>query len=618
MCVQIYDCDTRETEKNIFTLEIPDHEDWYAISMDLTTKQELSLKLAAPEGKKDYCLVKTDLQGMVLEVEETFPNAEDYPWNQDLMSLTRVFPLTDGRVILCRWDNENQTSVLNWFDEKNGIQKPLGTLEAESLSAVCCDEAGILYYYSSGGSIVRWDVEKDVKEELISNLYQDGIMIMDTAGLIWNAQGELLLCDMGQNDSMFYVFTCEEPVFNEEIQLACLQEPVGEEYLRKIAAVFSRENGGIPIVMEGLSESDYDDYRNRIFAELVAGKGPEMMFLSYEDMKLLQEKGSLYDLTDLISEDVMSQLIPGVTELGTVNGQLTGITPEIAFNTVITANATWEADSWSISEFEELLKEREDWDWPVNFLSDKIDYYTLFWMIFCRDLSHLPFLDLEQGSCNFDSEEFIEVLELCQKYGQSDSSPRDLQERVRMLKEGESLASIHYLFVGIRDFSDMMSTYGGDCHIVGFPEEQGGGSYIINYSQGYLAVNANAVHKEEIKDFINCLLSYEKQYEVNGTSVRLDVIRDSVVNLDGKPYMRTAAGEDAPIMEIAQKPDGTSYLEEYLDFVESCKPEPKRFSQLSEIIGEELADCFEGGKSAEDTADIIQSRVQLYLNETMQ
>lgn len=40
LCVQIYDSDTKETEKNIFTLEIPGHEDGDIVSIDLTAKRE--------------------------------------------------------------------------------------------------------------------------------------------------------------------------------------------------------------------------------------------------------------------------------------------------------------------------------------------------------------------------------------------------------------------------------------------------------------------------------------------------------------------------------------------------------------------------------------------------
>lgn len=617
LSVQVYDCDTKETEKTAFTLEIPDHEAGMIMSIDLTTKRELSLKLKRPGSENDYFLVKTDLQGTVLEVEETFPDAEGYPWNQDHLSMARAFPLADGSVILSRWNDGNQVSVLTRFDEETGETKPLGTFDGGFMNAVCCDGDGILYYYSSTCSITRWDVEKDTKEELTVPLYQEGIDISGTAGLIWNAKGDLLLCDLGRDKASLYVLTKEKPVSEEEIRLACVQDPVGNMYLREMTAVFSRENSDIPIVMEGLNESDYTDYRNRIVADILAGKGPEILLLSYEDMEILQDKGLLCDLSEMISDDTLSQMIPGALELGRINGCLAGITPEVAFSTLVTADTTWEADSWTISQFTELLK-GEDLDWPVSFYDERVSYYTLFWMIFCNDLSQSPFLDLEEGKCYFDSREFIDILNLCKKYGQPSSETRSREERSRMLREGESLAAINFIYTGFVGFSDMMLSCGEDCHIVGFPGEDGSHSFIQNYSQGYLAVNINAEHKEEIKEFLNYLLSYEKQYEVMGASVRLDVIRDSIQynSYSERFEQRVSADPYGPTMEIPLKPDGTSFLEEYLEFVQNCEPNPDRISQLSEIIGDELLGCFEGGKSAEDAATAIQNRIQLYLDET--
>ena len=618
LCVQVYDSDTKETEQVIFTLEIPGHEDGIVVSIDLTTKRELSLKLMKPDSENDYFLVRTDLQGTVLEVEETFPNADDYPWNQDYLSMTRVFPLTDGSVILSRWDEAKQASVLTRFDEETGEKRPIDTLDGDFLSALCSDEEGNLYYYSSTGCIIRWDVEKDVKEELTMPLYKEGISIIGTAGLIWNTQGELLRCDLGRDNASFYVLTREKPVSDKEIRMACIYNPAGTDYMQKMTAVFSRGQE-VPIVIEGLNESDYTDYRNRVFAELVAGKGPEILFLSYEDMEILQDKGLLCDLSEMISEDTLGQMIPGAIELGRVNGQLTGITPEIVFETVFTGDVTWKTDNWTISEFTDLLQGKDYWDWPVSFYSDRISYYTLFWMMFCNDLNHSPFLDLEQGKCYFDSQEFIDILNLCKKYGQTSSETRSWEERSRMLREGECLAEISILYNGFQGFSSTMLDLGDSCHIIGFPGEDGSNSFITGYSQGYLAVNVNAENKEEIKDYINYLLSYEKQYEVYGSSVRLDVIRDSIVYMDGKTLIqRTTLEPNGPIREIPLKPDGTSFLEEYLEFVQNCKPDPARIPQLSEIIGDELLSCFEGGKSAEDAAAAIQNRIQLYLDETMQ
>ena len=69
-------------------------------------------------------------------------------------------------------------------------------------------------------------------------------------------------------------------------------------------------------------------------------------------------------------------------------------------------------------------------------------------------------------------------------------------------------------------------------------------------------------------------------------------------------------------MQIEVKPDGTSYLEEYLAFVENCEPTPYWPQDIRSIIGEEISPFFEGKKSAAEVADVIQRRVQLYLDET--
>lgn len=617
LCIQIYDCETGETEKNTVALEIPGREEAYIVSMELTAERELSLKLALPEEEDNYFLVKTDLQGKVLTVEEPFP--ENYPWNQDFQAGVRGFPLADGRVILCRWDDAAQASVLTWYDRAGGEEKPLGTLEGEYLMAVCCDGDGILYYYPAGGSIVRWDLEKNVREEQLA-LYREGIMIMGgEAGLVRNARGELVLCGLeyGQEQVKAYVMTGAEPVYEESIRLSCLEESAGTLYLQNMAAEYSRESGGIPVVMESVSEADYDDYRDRIFAELAKGEGPELLLLSRDDLRVLQDKNLLCDLTEVIPEEILEELIPGVAELGTVDGKMVGITPEIVFYTMLTANETWAEDRWNISEFTGLIKGKEDWECPVSYLSSGMDYYTLFWMVFCGDPEHTPFLDRDQGKCFFDSEAFIDILKICRKYGQPDTARRDTGEHIDMLKGGDSLARVCYIYNGLGDFSELMEKYGRDCHIVGFPSDRESSGYIGNYLSGYLAVNVNAAHREEVRDFIAFVLDFENQYETNGNTVRMDVLQNSVFYDEAlQRYVRRMSGSsDTVVQMIALKPDGSSYIEEFLEFVENCVAEPGGSRKLFNIIGEELAACFEGHRSEEETAEIIQRRVQLYLDE---
>ncbi len=69
-------------------------------------------------------------------------------------------------------------------------------------------------------------------------------------------------------------------------------------------------------------------------------------------------------------------------------------------------------------------------------------------------------------------------------------------------------------------------------------------------------------------------------------------------------------------MEIDLKPDGTSWTEEYVAFVKTCEPAPNwRYTMVGTILSEELQSYFTGDKSAEEVAEVIQSRVRIYLDE---
>ena len=63
------------------------------------------------------------------------------------------------------------------------------------------------------------------------------------------------------------------------------------------------------------------------------------------------------------------------------------------------------------------------------------------------------------------------------------------------------------------------------------------------------------------------------------------------------------------------RPDGTSYLPEYLAFMDSCRLSTGLTDPIVDIIWEEAEAFFAEDKDVQKVADIIQSRVQTYLNE---
>ncbi len=133
-----------------------------------------------------------------------------------------------------------------------------------------------------------------------------------------------------------------------------------------------------------------------------------------------------------------------------------------------------------------------------------------------------------------------------------------------------------------------------------------------------IAICADTEHAELAAEFLNYIVSRRCQEKAD-YPVRRDTFTERISEKveyrrsDAKPivFLRTPQGA----MEIDAKPDGTSYLPEYLTFMDSCRISTGITEPIEEIILEEADAFFAGDKDARTVAGIIQSRVQLYLNE---
>lgn len=606
ICVQTYDGKSQTLEQRILTPEINVSEKFKVHSVGLTSEGELSLKLSCIRGEENvFFLVKTDMDGNVLETMDPFPDEAQYPWNRTSFLGNGVFHLPDGRTVLCEGSGEDPIVDLFWFDGGETAQR-FDRLEYGAPWALTCDGDGLLYYVM-GGILCRKDLEKNTLDELFK-LSENGITNFNNLGLFFNEEGNLLLCSPEQDELFIYVLSDQRIVSDGEILLACPNGTSGMEYIQRKASTFSYDIGGASIHIE---DETGEDYRNRIIAEMTAGKGPDMLLLYQDDLKLLTEKGYLSDLSDMIPADIKAEMIPSVFEMGTVDGKLTGITPQVEFSTLVTGSQTWEKDRWNIFEFLELAQSKADWEMLASFMNSNMGTYVLFYKMFGDGMAGSSLLDLEQGVCRFDSQEFVDILDICKKYSEKNVT-LDTDEVNALLKEGE-IAAKYVTVYNLADFSELMGQHSKDFRLVGFPVQEGIGNFVTPYSFQYLAVNANSAHKEEIAEFIAYLLNYENQFSVQGCSVRLDVIRDSVIPDEYFGYVLD--DHTYGVRPLTLKPDGNSWLEEFIDFVKNTQPEPALPGEITKIMGSELSAYFEEGRSAEETAANIQNRVQLYLDE---
>ena len=66
---------------------------------------------------------------------------------------------------------------------------------------------------------------------------------------------------------------------------------------------------------------------------------------------------------------------------------------------------------------------------------------------------------------------------------------------------------------------------------------------------------------------------------------------------------------------LCTKPDGTPWTEEYKSILDRAVPRAQNTYSIEKIILEDAAAFLSGKKTADQVAETIQNRVQLYLNE---
>ena len=472
-------------------------------------------------------------------------------------------------------------------------------------------EDGYLYYLDSYGRLCRWDLYQGVRR-IRANYLSLGIGDNEQlVRMITGADGLPLLLDYSQEEAIIFRLGREEVLPQEGIRLVSLVPNSGDmtSYIASGIAAYSQRNRHHPLLMEqSIGEEDYADFRNRKLAELVGGEGADLYYVSRDDMRMLYEKGVAAALTEVIPLSLKNQIFEGVLACGTVNGNLIGIAPEASVSTLLVSDKLWSGNTWNWEEALEVLDSQPE---AVQFMASTLYTYAspdYVLELLLQDLSHSPFLDPETGRCDFDNPLFVMLLETAKDC----SGTREEEERDRMLQDGRILGAVLDTD-GLQAFSREMSMLGEDFHPVGFPTQGESGCYWnVEY---YIVVNRETAYMEEITEFIE-LLFQEKRQMTSRQAVLKNLIASRLIWADWgeKPHWEYNLGGGS-YDYLCTKADGTPWLEEYQELLDQCIPREAGYDNIVKIIQEEAASYFDGTKDVADVVDIIQNRVQIYINE---
>lgn len=525
--------------------------------------------------------------------------------------LSYIGKMPEGNPLYACGSFKDKRLVILTYDGQG--QKELYRGEYENLRQCLIRPNGDLIYMM-GDKLLRWNVVKGTRESLYSGQNLDfGFNYTDCEGILEGADGKVYTVVSQAEGTFLYGFTDQEM----ETAVIRLEQFWTDDYIKNCVSAYNRTHPGVTIELKE-PERDAQLQLTRTVASLSQGEGPQLLLVNRSQLQALQKAGALAELSQVLPADEQKQFFPGVLENGRIGDGMYGITYEAGLSTLVVSDQVWQGKKWTLGDVLQLVKEREQAGQAVEqFATSSGGSRTLYELVLIN-MGNSGLLDMQAGKCCFDSEEFRQVLELCKRWEQ-EARPGQ-QTQTEMVREGKALA--YRLEGNLFTFSREYAALGEGFHVVGYPTQKETGNLPYTFFHG-VAVSATADHREVIDDFLRFLVSYQTQRMYAGAPVRTDVLKDSVkeqVELYGRDYLEPVflrSDQGGTLMTSLQgKPDGTSYLPEYLEAMNNTVPYEEELDVVRDIVREETDAYFAGDKGLEETVRVIQSRVQLYLDES--
>lgn len=409
----------------------------------------------------------------------------------------------------------------------------------------------------------------------------------------YNSKGRVLL----QIDKREVQHTGER----QQITIAVPMTP----FLQKAMQEFNIASDAYVVVARDCSGESFEELSLRFQAELTAGRGPDLIDSRFFPIYSYAQNGCLEPLEDWLSQyNLLSQAVRS----GEVEGHCY-IAP-YSINTdslVSTAEITGGRSSWTLEEMLEIMSTRP----AETFYEGARDWDVLYCML-CYDEENPTFVDWENDTCHFETEEFVELLECTKEWGDDQCQSAYYETEWDKFRKGHVMASTASLNL-LDYYYGNLNLLEDSCVYIGYPVENGNGTFVEG--RGF-AINRASECKEGARAFLEYLMSPEKQLEQWEESGILPVDTEVMGQI-----MRVYAREELPYRDdwrVASSFDrdyDEEEAEQFYQLILNSKPKGMRYQEIVGIIFEETSSYYEGNRDSWEVARVLQNRVQMYLDE---
>lgn len=413
-------------------------------------------------------------------------------------------------------------------------------------------------------------------------------------------------------DGEKYLLTAEalDPAAVSEKQEITIALTVASYPMKKLIARYNRQSQDYYVTIITREENEQlADFSKRIQLEMAAGGGPDLLEQNVIDAEAGAAQGYLEPL-DWVVEDMSP-----FHESAFLEGRIDGITYGIPYTWKTTCMAVsgqiTDKSSWTLEEMMEAIRNSSAEILEYNRSGVGIVmYYGLY------DVENKALIDWEAGESHLTEEPFLELIAFAGEY--ADTGKYTAEELMDQLRDG-TIAGVNPRINGPGDLNKLKSCFNGEGVIIGYTKESGCGIYM---TADMLYMNQHTVSKEGAADFLGFLLSEEAQrkyveYSQGFSSLS---VRRSVNEYNLEQYQKGVKEiptqyQDAYGFFWEETALDEEQIEQYWQLLDTAVPVPGRAEDLWIMVEEELGPYFSGERSAEEVAAVLDSRVQLYLDE---
>ena len=337
-------------------------------------------------------------------------------------------------------------------------------------------------------------------------------------------------------------------------------------------------------------------------------------------------KGLFLDFNELIEKDPTfrkEDYLPNIFEALTSEYGMFQMAPSFSVSTFAAKTKdVGKKQGWTMKEAMDLLQSKPE---GTKLYSDLTSAHFLYYVNW---IGMEDYVNWETGECKFDTEAFISLLEYAGTlpreidYAAAMDNESYWEEMEAQYRNGKTLSALSQLS-GFRDYQQMQQgTFGDEITLIGFPTNEGLGA-ALNFTNK-MAISALSKNHDAawtfVKEFFTDEYQENMEYEF---PVKISSLEKKEETAWQRPYYLDENGNKTEYddyfylngMEVKMTPltkEDTALVKEYISKVTNVASVDEN---IYNIIMEEAESFLSGQKTAKDVADIIQSRVRIYVNE---